>query len=156
MFPEGYIKKLKCYGNRNQQLFCYQIISRGREWGRKPGKPGFFRMPPVEKPVQNVNNFFSWIEENPDYVTSDASGRYPEHDELHVFRLHKIFYRTVCRTRKQLTKASERVRITGLLRTRAGLAQPVERLIRNHEVGGSSPPSSSTKRRRNQTLTMLF
>ena len=143
MFPEGYIKKLKCYGNRNQQLFCYQIISRGREWGRMPGKPGFFRMPPVEKPVQNVNNFFSWIEENPDYVTCDASGRYPEHDELHVFRLHKIFYRTVCRTRKQLTKASERVRITGLLRAHAGLAQPVERLIRNHEVGGSSPPSSS-------------
>ena len=108
-----------------------------------PGKPGFFRMPPVEKPVQNVNNFFSWIEENHDYVTCDASSRYPEQDELHVFRLHKIFYRTVCKTRKQLTKASERVRITGLLRAHAGLAQPVERLIRNHEVGGSSPPSSS-------------
>ena len=27
----------------------------------------------------------------------------------------------------------------------AGLAQPVERLIRNHEVGGSNPPSSSKK-----------
>ena len=96
-------------------------------------------MPPVEKPVQNVNNFFSWIEENPDYVTCDPSGRYPEHDELHVFRLHKIFYSTVYRTRKQLTKASERVRITGLLRTRAGLAQPVERLIRNQGIAMNLP-----------------
>ena len=47
------------------------------------------------------------------------------------------------RSRKLLTKAFERDRIPKLVRTRAGLAQPVERLIRNHEVGGSSPPSSS-------------
>ena len=31
------------------------------------------------------------------------------------------------------------------VRIDAGLAQQVERLIRNHEVGGSNPPSSSTK-----------
>lgn len=31
------------------------------------------------------------------------------------------------------------------VRKYAGLAQPVERLIRNHEVGGSNPPSSSKK-----------
>ena len=47
------------------------------------------------------------------------------------------------RSRKLLTKVYERDKIPKLVKTRAGLAQPVERLIRNHEVGGSSPPSSS-------------
>ncbi len=60
------------------------------------------------------------------------------------------------RSRKLLTKAYERDKIPKLVKTRAGLAQPVERLIRNHEVGGSSPPSSSSKAARKQGVSALL
>ena len=68
--------------------------------------------------------------------------------KMSITFFHRCFFFSLCNLRsrperKQLTKATERVKITRLLRTRAGLAQPVERLIRNHEVASSNLASSS-------------